>query len=168
MHAGEEWALGPHAAVAWSYRLSLLIAIAIAAMQRRTKAMAHPLHAPLLGPDIEGARGSHQDPPDMHACILSRGHTSPHQVARLEALDLLRLLGTRAREPITVHAAHLALAASGRTDKQRLDILDLQTLRRMLTHTGRIHPMRFGKIARGPMVLGQPTRTTLNRQSRGL
>src|SRR6266516_725375 len=150
----------------WVILPSLRVAIAIAAVDGPTIPMTDPLHAPLFGSDIKRAAGTHHNASHMDARILARGHTHSHQVARLETLDRLGLLGTRAWETTLIHAAHLATSTPRRCDEPGTHACHTEHLRRTCSYTSRIQPMRFGKMTRGPIVLRASARATLDRQSR--
>src|SRR2546428_5192550 len=98
---------------------SLLVAIAIVAMDGSAIAITDPGLASAFGPQIEGAAGADQHPPHMRARPRSLGHYRSHQVARLVAEMHLVPLPVADREAIFIDAAHLPVAMAGGFDQQR-------------------------------------------------
>src|SRR5712692_5074336 len=87
------------------------------------------------------------------------------QIARLKPLDALVLLGAGPREAKPIHAAHLPAAMPSRHDEQRNHLFDRGAFWRTGSHTRRIQPMGFGKIAGSAVVFRPSPRATLDRQA---
>ena len=77
-------------------------------MQTGKKAIMNPLHGGLRREDVETARASDRYLADIRADLFPFRHDRPHHVARLKAELKPPLFGTRAREVVFVHLAHLA------------------------------------------------------------
>ena len=57
--------------------------------------------------DVEGPAATHGDFADIGSLLGPTGDDGSHEVARLEPLHPLVLLGAGTRIPVLVHAAHL-------------------------------------------------------------
>ena len=57
--------------------------------------------------DVEGPTAAHGDFADVGSLLGATGDDGSHEVARLEPLHPLVLLGTGTRKAVLVHAAHL-------------------------------------------------------------
>src|ERR1051326_7027669 len=99
------------------YRLlSLLIGITIAPRDEHTKAMMDVGDQALSRGDVEAATSTHGHFAHIGSLLGPARHHSAHEVARLEPLDALVLLGAGPRKPVLVHAAHLPTAMARRSD----------------------------------------------------
>src|SRR5439155_12124124 len=90
--------------------LSLLIGIAIATRDKHTKAMMNVGDNALRSGDVEAATSTHGHFAHIGSLLGPARNHGAHEVARLEPLDALVLLGAGTREPVFVHAAHLSAA----------------------------------------------------------
>src|SRR5256885_15979273 len=86
---------------------SLLVAIAIVAMDGPAIPIADPGLASSFDQEIEGEAFTGQHPPNMHARPRPFRYHRAHQVARLVAEMHLLPLSMADREPILIDAAHL-------------------------------------------------------------
>ena len=57
--------------------------------------------------DVEGPTATHRDFADIGSLLGPTWDDGSHEVARLEPLHPLALLGAGTRKPVLVHAAHL-------------------------------------------------------------
>lgn len=74
--------------------------------------------------DVEGATGTHGNFADIGPLPGPTCHDGSHEVARLEPMHPLVLLGAGTRKPVLVHAAHLPCAVPSRSHLQWNDVLD--------------------------------------------
>src|SRR5690349_3760202 len=135
--------------------LSLLIGIAIATRDEHTKAMMNIGDHALGRGDVEAATSTHGHFAHVGSLLGPARHHGAHEVARLEPLVALVLLGAGARESVLVHAAHLSAAMPSRCDVPRNDVLDDDRRGRAPAYVGRIEPMGLAKPAHRAVVLRQ-------------
>ena len=107
---------------------SLLVAIAIVAMDGTAISITDPGLASSFGHEIEGAASTCQHPPHMRTRPRSLGDHRSHQVARLVAEMHLVPLSVADREPMLIDAAYLPVAMSGGCDQQWRDLTRFQML----------------------------------------
>ena len=98
---------------------SLLVAIAIVAIDGTAIAITDPRPPSAFGPQIEGAAGAGQHPPHMRTRPRPLGHYRSHQIARLVAAMHLVVLPVADREAMLIDAAHLPVAVAGGFNQQR-------------------------------------------------
>src|SRR5213078_2333445 len=83
-------------------RLALLIGITIAPRDELTKAMMNIGDHALRSGDVEAATSTHSHFAHRGSLPGPARHHGAHEVARLEPLDALVLLGAGTREPVLV------------------------------------------------------------------
>src|SRR5689334_13899152 len=143
---------------------SNLVVIAIAALNRDTRAMADALHPALFCADVKGATGPHQHPSHIDALLAPCRDGGPDQIPGLKTLDLLCPFGLRAGKAKPVDVAFLPAPMPGRCNQEGNDASDLEAVWGTRAHTGRVNPVRFRQGSLGAVELGQPTRPTFDRQ----
>src|SRR5258708_2216372 len=107
-----------------------LVAIAIAAMNRRTVAITDALYPALFGQYIKGATGPNQHSSHVDALFRAARDNCPYHISCLEALDLFSSFGFRARKANLVDIAFLPAAMPARRNQQRVNASDLERVRR--------------------------------------
>ena len=117
---------------------SLLVAIAIVAMDGSAIPITDPGLPSSFGPQIEGAAGAGQHPPHMRTRPRPLGHYRLHQVARLVAAMYLVPLPVADREAIFIDTAHLPVAMAGGFNQQRNHLACFQMLRGAPADTRRV------------------------------
>ncbi len=108
--------------------LSLLVAVAIVAMDGSAIAITDPGLPSSFGPQIEGAAGPCQHPPNMGARPRPLGDHRAHQVTRLIAEMHLVPLSVAGRKTMLIDPAHLPVAMAGGFDQQWPDPARFQML----------------------------------------
>src|SRR5579883_3164952 len=142
-----------------------LIAIAIAAMNPCTEAMADPLYGPFGSGDIERSRTTHCDPPEIAPLLFPCQYHGPDDIAGLEAPHLLCAFGTGARKAKAIHAAHLSRAVAGGGDQQWGDLGDPESCWCARAHTGRIQPMCLQEPTAHTVAFGYASAAAFHRQA---
>src|SRR5437868_3881087 len=105
---------------------SMLITIAVHMLKALTVTMIDPVDCACGGGNSERASGSHCHTPHVDSAVLAFGHDCLHHITSLVALDLLRTLGSGAREARIVHETHLPSPMSPGANEQGNDSLDLK------------------------------------------
>src|SRR6266568_8698889 len=93
-------------------RRSFLVAIAITAMDGRTRAIADALHHPVCRRDIKGSTAPHRHFANIGADLLALMNHRTHYITRLIALHPFGLLGPGAWKAERIHQAHLPTSVS--------------------------------------------------------
>jgi hypothetical protein len=149
-------------------RHSLLVAIAIVAVNGLAMAMLDALLPALLRPDVERAGGPGQHAPYVDSRVFPAWHDGPHQVASLKpTMDFLPL-PVAGRKAVLVGAAHLPAAVPGRLNQQRHHPSGCQLFWGAVAHAGRIQPVGFREVPLAAVVLREAPTPRLQRQPRGL
>ena len=112
--------------------------------------------------DVEAATSTHGHFAHIGSLLGPARNHGAHEVARLEPLDALVLLGAGTREPVLVHAAHLSAAMPSRGDVQWNDVLDNERCWRAPAYVGRIEPMGLVEPAHHAIVLRQASTATFH------
>ena len=81
-------------------------------MHNGTEAMVNILDLPANG---EGATRSDGNLPLVGSLLRSAGDNGSHDIARLKPIRQAVRFGSRAREAVLIHAAHLARLSAGRS-----------------------------------------------------
>ena len=134
-----------------------LVAITIAAMNRRAESMADALHAASLSAYVKGTTGSHQYSPHVDALFRAGGDNSSDHIPCLVALDPLSSFGLGAGEAALIDIALLAAAMPGRRNQQGSDTSHLERWWRTRADTGRVHPMLLRQLSLRSIVFRQAT-----------
>src|SRR5258708_7932296 len=87
---------------------TLLITVAIAAMNRRTETRADSLHPSLFCSDVKGAARSNRYPPHVDPLFRAARNHCSDQISGLEALDLFGPFGLGAGKTKLIDIAFLA------------------------------------------------------------
>ena len=122
---------------------SLLVAIAIVAMDGIAILITDPSLASSRSNEIEGAAGSCQHSTYMRTSPCSFKYYRSHLVARLVAEMQFDPLSMADRESVRIDSAHLPVAMTCCSDQQRYHLARFQMLWGTLTNACRIEPMRF-------------------------
>src|SRR6266508_4308904 len=101
------------------------------------------LNRSLRGHDVKTAAASDSDFADMNPSFFALRHNSPDEIASPKTFDRSRRFGRSASETILVHPAHLPRIMTDSPNARRLDFCRIELLRRVVTDTRRINPMRF-------------------------
>ena len=94
--------------------------------------MVNILDLPLNG---EGATRSDGNLPSVGSLLRSGRDNGSHDIARLKPLRQAVRFGSRAREAVLIHTAHLARLSADRGNEERDDAFDVKRLRRACSDT---------------------------------
>ena len=101
----------------------------------------------------------------MRSSPFAARHNGAHHIACPETMNPTCSFRPRARETVSVHAAHLARTMPRGADEKRGEgRRDLYVCARF-AHTGRIHPMRFGQAEGDTIEFCSSARTAFNGQA---
>src|SRR6266508_929197 len=117
--------------------------ITLRSMQRPAMTVTDALNLFLSGHDVKSAAASDCDSTYMYPLFLPLRHNSLDEITGAKSLDRPRCFGRCARKSILVHPAHLPRIMTDSLDAQQLDLRRIELLRRAVTNTRRIDPMRF-------------------------
>src|SRR4030095_6211262 len=104
----------------------------------------------------------------MTASKLSLREVSLHDVPGLKPHEHSLAGAMCLGEAVLVGSAHLTRAMPSGSDPERLNVLDLQVLRRALPDACGVHPMRLPRLQPCSIEFGQPARSRFNRQTESL
>ncbi len=91
----------------------------------------------------EEATRSDGNLPSVGSLLRSGRDNSSHDIARLKPIRQAVRFGSRAREAMLIHLAHLARLSPGRGNEERDDAFDVKRLWRACSDTRGIKPVRF-------------------------
>src|SRR5262245_19090046 len=101
------------------------------------------LNRSLRGHDVKATTTSDRDFADVNTLFLALRHNSLDKITSAKTFDRSRRFGRCARESILVHPAHPPRIMTDSLNAQGLDLRHIELLRRAVTNTRRIDPMRF-------------------------
>src|SRR5258707_7121430 len=133
-----------------------------------TETMADPLHTALFGFDIEGARSTHQDAPNVDTLFGPSCDHSSYEIPRLKSLDLLCPFWFRAGKSDVVDIAFLPASMPFGGDLQGSNPCQTEVFRRALTNVRRVNPMILRQVLRRSVEFRQTARATLDGQAQRL
>ena len=134
-------------------------------MHHGTEAVVNILDLPLNG---EGATRSDGHPPQVGALLRSAGDNGAHDIACLKPIRQAVRFGSRAREAVLIHPAHLARLSAGRGNEKRNDAFNVKRLRRACSDTRGIQPVRFRQSPARAVPLRAPARAYFHGKSKRL